>query len=167
MFDVINYLRSIGELKGGKALDLGCGSGRLISDLNENGYDTIGVDKEPSEVGPYIVSDIKDFEIEKGSYDLITARFVLPFLGSVEEMQSTVDRMYQGLKPGGVMFYNYLGKDDPWNTEENKHITFTNRSLSKFSAKELYFSESKYLGPRMNGELKYWHVFSYLLKNEN
>lgn len=160
MFDLISYLKSIGELKGGKALDLGCGDGKLVAELQEEGYDAIGVDKKVTEtsLNTTISCDIKDFEIKPEIYDLITCRFVLPFLPSMPAM---IDKMYNGLKPGGIMFYNYFGTLDPWNP--TKGMTFTDDCLQPEEGKELYGSSAFYVGPKMDGELKEWHTYTYVI----
>lgn len=83
-------------------LDVGCGTGHLIGDLRELGYDAMGVD-------PYVSADVRDrfgvrvfkrnLEEIDGRYDLVLFRHSLEHMTrQVETLQSARQR----LRPGGT-----------------------------------------------------------------
>ena len=95
----------------GKALDLGCGTGRLSIRLALNGWNVDGVDVSTKviEIAEYI-SKIKGLHVNfitldgsdyvrKEFYDLIVCSEVLEH---VDDDQRIVNNIYESLAPGGI-----------------------------------------------------------------
>jgi SAM-dependent methyltransferase len=90
-----------------RALDLGCGEGRLTRELRRRGYDAVGVDvaralvelactRDP--LGDYRVAAAERLPFEDASFDLIVAFNVLM---SVDEPARAVDETARVLVAGG------------------------------------------------------------------
>lgn len=83
------------HVKGRKALDFGCGTGRSTRFLKKCGFDAVGIDisedmikkaKELDPEGDYRLNTDDDFEqFEKGEYDLILAAFTFDNIPNVEK----------------------------------------------------------------------------------
>jgi 2-polyprenyl-3-methyl-5-hydroxy-6-metoxy-1,4-benzoquinol methylase len=91
--------------KPGKLLDFGCGTGSFMQYMNENSWETFGIEasKEAREVslktGSIIVGDIK--ELSDQSYDVITLWHVLEHLHQLNE---TIEKIKERLDPNGTVF---------------------------------------------------------------
>ena len=98
----------------GRALDVGCGSGRLLLDLQRRGFEVTGVDYSPamveasrslllragsSPLPDLSVGDIERLEFPDASFDLVVAAGVIEYLPSDDRALSEIRRV---LKPGGV-----------------------------------------------------------------
>ena len=65
-----------------RAIEIGCGEGRVTRDLKERGHDVVGVDVAPTMVrlareadpgGAYVQADAASLPFEPGSFDLAVA----------------------------------------------------------------------------------------------
>jgi SAM-dependent methyltransferase len=98
---------------GGRALDVGCGTGRIAFRLVDRGYQVDGIDIEPRVIElalrmresgqastcTFRVGDYRDpDEVTPGHYDLIVCSEVLEH---VEDYRAIVANMYRALKPRG------------------------------------------------------------------
>lgn len=107
-------LEMVHYLERGRALDVGCGSGRLLLDLQRRGFDVTGVDYSPAMVeasrslllreGSSVMPDLSEGDIERltfedGAFDLVIAAGVIEYLGSDER---AIAEMRRVLRPGGV-----------------------------------------------------------------
>jgi SAM-dependent methyltransferase len=107
----------LGLLQGlcGRALDLGCGSGRMAADLAAAGFDVDGIDVEQRAVmiGQRImarrglavrlyVGDVFDplQPVAKGGYDLVVCTEVLEHVGAWRELLARGGEL---LRPGGTL----------------------------------------------------------------
>jgi SAM-dependent methyltransferase len=106
-------LKIIDELKPGRALDIGCGSGGLVAALVERGWEVTGVDVAPRAIAAARkVLEARGLQAElhvadaaewrpTGQYDLITNSFALP---TTQQDQVKVLRMARGaLTRGGTV----------------------------------------------------------------
>ncbi len=105
-------LRGVGwrDGRGRRLLDVGCGRGLRLLTFRRRGFDVQGMDLQPEvveylrqELGiPAVCADVQDEELSTGfspgSFDLITAFFVLEHVPSVEAVLGNCFRL---LKPGG------------------------------------------------------------------
>jgi len=165
-----------GLIRKGKVLDLGCGPGTAATLLSSLGFDVEAVDildqqiysANDSGTVSFIKSDIRSFPIKKGSYDFIHARNVLHFL-SKDEIRETIRRMYAGLKPKGVLYFNVSGDKDGWK-EKSKNVTFlTDEEVAlyvenpiKKGNKPVHSKVIRFgFGTTMRGAYKYTHTISY------
>jgi len=100
-------LKFLGDLKGKKVLDVGCGDGRSFDDLLYAGGELYGVDISPemlklakkrhSNVQLY-ETDAINLPFEDDSFDVVTAFF---FIVHIKDLESVFDEIYRVLKPGG------------------------------------------------------------------
>jgi SAM-dependent methyltransferase len=102
-------LARLGSGDGKTALDVGCGALGWLRILSEAGWQTTGIDIDPtllevaasSGLGVDLVQDdIFQSQLPAGSFDLVHARFQLAPLGRTEEQLAAYRRW---LKPGGVL----------------------------------------------------------------
>jgi ubiquinone/menaquinone biosynthesis C-methylase UbiE len=97
----------LGDLRGKKVLDVGCGSGRIIADLRKFGATVVAADISESMVHStkkkfpdieVIISDVADMPFEDNSFDFVIATFLIVHLKFLEPAFNEVNRV---LKPGG------------------------------------------------------------------
>lgn len=91
---------------GGRALDVGCGSGRFVRTLNTLGWQAEGIDfsanavRAAREAGiPVRQGALEDAGFEADSFDLISARHLIEHLADPAEFVAMVHNL---LKPGGT-----------------------------------------------------------------
>lgn len=101
------------ELRGGLALDIGCGEGELMCQLQSRGYKTTGIDLAEA-AKPDIIGDFMEYDFGDVRYDLITVNLVLAF---IQDKEKFVKKIKSLLKPGGrviiitpVLYKKYLDK---------------------------------------------------------
>jgi SAM-dependent methyltransferase len=95
----------------GRVLDLGCGTGGLLMELQQKGCECYGVELNPDSVSRCIrrglrvkCGDLDDFHFEDGFFDTIVLWHVLEHLPSPATALSNCRRM---LKPGGkILIYS-------------------------------------------------------------
>jgi SAM-dependent methyltransferase len=93
----------------GKALDVGCGEGRLPRDLKSWGYDVVGVDVSPTLIryareadpgGDYRVADGASLPFAADAFSLVTAFMSLQ---DIDDCERAVGEMSRVLAPGGAL----------------------------------------------------------------
>ncbi|AIF69856.1 hypothetical protein PAP_07330 [Palaeococcus pacificus DY20341] len=109
-------LRKYLSIKGGKALDVGCGTGISTFALEELGFKVIGIDirkeaiqkskevaKERGSKAEFYLMDAKRLEFESESFDLVALLgSPLPHF-SVYDFDEIIREVYRVLKPKGVL----------------------------------------------------------------
>ncbi len=116
------YLDRIGECKG-KILEIGSGTGRLLTEALASGADIYGIDispamievlrtKLPSEQRQRIsLQSIVDFRSGSG-YDLIIAPFrVFMHLTEITDQLNALNNVCRNLKPGGKFIFDVFNPD--------------------------------------------------------
>jgi SAM-dependent methyltransferase len=98
-------------VKGKKAIDFGCGTGRSTRFLQKFGFDAIGIDisgdmikkaKEIDPKGDYRLIQGSDFSrLEKGAYDLILSAFTFDNIPSMERKVDLFRKLGELLDKGG------------------------------------------------------------------
>lgn len=91
----------------GRALEIGCGEGRVSRDLRSRGYDVTGLDVAPTLVdaardvdpdGAYVLGDAAALPFDDGRFDLLVS---YNSLIDVEDMPAAVAEAGRVLRPGG------------------------------------------------------------------
>lgn len=101
------FYHLLGDLKGKKVLDIGCGTGRLIGYLKMQGAEVVAADLSEGMLeklrkkhrGVHTVkADIEDLPFENESFDLVVCTFVIVHLKALQKAFDEVNRV---LKTGG------------------------------------------------------------------
>ncbi len=107
LIGLFRYSDSIPFRSGGKALDVGCGSGKFVRSMGQLGWDAIGVDfsAQAVKVGRDAGLDIRQGTIAEAgfaseSFDLVTARHVIEHIPQPVPWLQELRRV---LKPGGLL----------------------------------------------------------------
>ena len=116
------YLEKI-KNSGGKILEVGTGTGRLLIEALEKGADIYGIDISPAmleilkakltcdQLSRISLQNIVDFKSDI-TYDLIIAPFrVFMHLISVEEQLNALNNVYKYLNPGGQFIFDLFVPD--------------------------------------------------------
>ncbi len=114
------------------------------------------------------LSSFKDFEFPISKFNLINARYSLPFNGS-STLDTLVSHIIHSLANGGIFVGQFFGPEDSWALTKH-NLTFTSKAqiLTYFKKLEiLYFEEENEIGPTVSGEVKNWHVFHFIVKKPN
>ena len=171
MLKTIKNLIEEGIIKNGTMLDLGCGSGKDAIFASDNGFGVTAVDKHfkyKQEGGSvnFVLGQIEDFDIEDKKYDVIYADNSLPFL-SKENVEKLLKNASSKLKEDGTFYFSLFGTNDAWANDKNMNF-WTRDGAEKFvkslNLKIYRKTEEEGFAPQMNGELKYWHIFRFILK---
>jgi SAM-dependent methyltransferase len=94
---------------GGRALEVGCGEGRVTRDLRERGHDVTAIDASPTLVraaaeadpgGSYAVATAEALPFPDASFDLVATYNVLMDLDDVAPAIAEIGRV---LRPGGCL----------------------------------------------------------------
>ncbi len=98
--------------KGNKALDFGCGGGRLTRFLKKLGFDTIGIDHSQDMIneaqqidteGTYKVIENNKLPFNDSTFDLIFSSIVFMEIPSKQEMVQILKEMKRVLKESGII----------------------------------------------------------------
>lgn len=89
----------------GRAIEIGCGEGRVTRDLRERGYDVVALDASPTLLnaardadpgGEYVLGDAAQLPFEDESFDLAVA---YNSLMDMDDMGAAVDEIARVLRP--------------------------------------------------------------------
>lgn len=122
-------LKYLGNLKGKRMLDAGCGDGVFTEMFEKSGASLVGIDAsltmieaaKERKVKNKLKSDFSVCELEepnlfpKESFDLILANMVLH---EIEEVDQVFENLHSYLKPGGRMIFSILHPAFDMNTSQ-------------------------------------------------
>lgn len=100
--EIISCLPAVAVSKQSSILDFGCGSGRLVQDLNRAGFDARGFEPHPeSKVSlPRVFNDLREIPEIVGWFELITCIEVLEHLREPDEALRAISNL---LRPSGYL----------------------------------------------------------------
>ena len=118
-FIMPNMLKYIGDVKGKRILDLGCGEGGYSRELTKRGARLVSVDcsskaidyaislaqKENLNIEHYIRNSNDLFEIDSEQFDVVLCSMMLM---DCEDFEGTLREAYRVLKKGGQLFASVL-----------------------------------------------------------
>ncbi|MFK7844532.1 MAG: class I SAM-dependent methyltransferase, partial [Rhodothermales bacterium] len=103
-----------------RILDAGCGRGRNIRYLLQNGFDVTGIDADQDAItyvqsiakrlapdkpaNRFAVGEIAYLPFEPAAFDVVISSAVLHFAKNEAHFHKMVDEMWRVLKPGGFLF---------------------------------------------------------------
>jgi hypothetical protein len=162
MFGALPIERIKYLLKGGRALDLGAGDLKFSGKFQEFGYSLDAVDTK--DIAPLtgvnvFKQDMLTFDIK--NYDLIIARNSLPFT----DTKAMIKKIADGLNKGGVTFFTLFGPKDEWNGRSDINFIDYQEAIDFIESCGLSIyrrSTEEGKGPTMKGDIKYWHMHSFL-----
>jgi hypothetical protein len=130
--------------------------------LSENGVQVTAIDTQDAPLLDEAVTFEKirfeEFETEE-KFDLVHARNVVPFF---ENKTEQVRRM---LRMGKYVFFTFFGPKDPW-----ERLTISKEEMLTAltaGAEILYLGEEEYIGKKMDGSMKPWHLFTVVVKTKD
>jgi ubiquinone/menaquinone biosynthesis C-methylase UbiE len=131
---LLTYLRRLeAPGPGSKVLDLGCGTGRLTTELAERGYNVYGADINRDVIGiaidkakninvsaHFVTAQAELLPFSEGVFDICIADSVLEH---VTDWKKTLAEVARVLKPGGIAYFDAANALCPFPTEV-KYIPF-------------------------------------------
>ena len=118
----------------GKALDIGCGAGRVALYLQEKGLDVLGIDISPLAiqvckargVKNAAVSSLKGFRGKGGQFDTILMMgHNFGLFGNHDDAQRLLRRFHKCTNPGARLIVESL---DPYDTTSPEHLEYHRRN---------------------------------------
>ena len=117
-------LEMLEDIKPGKALDIGCGSGAMVRDLLDKGFDVVAADISQNMLDAtrktvaghsrakhveYTLQDIESMTLKSNAFDVVVCAGVIEYL---KTDYNSLREIHRVLKPGGIAFIstqNLLG----------------------------------------------------------
>lgn len=155
-----------------KALDLGAGS--LIESkflLSQDFEEIIAIDRECTETldvpnFTFIQEDFEEYTFPPNTFDLINARFALPF-AHPDSFQNIWNSMSESLVKRGIFSGHLFGVNDDWSKE--KEMTFhTKKEVEDLlvNTEILKLKEVEKDEPTAAGKEKRWHLFFIIFRKK-
>lgn len=152
----------------GRALDLGCGTGRSSTWLAERGFEVDAVDSDETSLRlarqriveysdvHLFSSDFADFELD--NYDLVLSLFSV-FFQPRPAFDSLWPRLVDSLNRDGLFAGQLIGPEDDWADESSSF--FGREEVDELFQGFVFehFEEVKRPGKTVWGEDKRWHVY--------
>ena len=146
----------------GRILDVGCGTGKLVQELQSKGYVAFGLDRELSmlrrskalaEATSKIVrGDASALPFQTGTFDACVSTFPSRFI----VQRSTLDEVSRVLRPGGTFAIVLSGYTDDWPLRR-KPIQLALRLFYGRRDDQRFRSNDLFQHPELTGE---WHWLS-------
>ncbi|HLP43909.1 MAG TPA: class I SAM-dependent methyltransferase [Candidatus Nanoarchaeia archaeon] len=162
------------------ALDLGAGDGVYSRMMAEAGYHVQAVDESVIKMGNLkdnrgtlpiatFTDDVGRFDITPGTFQLVIARNVFPFIADKEIVKKVITKVSNGLKSGGKFAFTLFGPKDDW---------VGNPKMSFFEHEEILplledinleiVDRDEFIGEgyTMNRQIKNWHIHTYITRKK-
>ncbi len=121
--EVYDYLKSFTKVSNPRTLDIGCGTGLATRELQKNGFEVIGLDKDEIMIEtakkygkdiPYSVAKAEQLPFEGDTFDIVTAFTAFHWFTH----KKAVNEIKRVLKDGGIFFAAL--KDNRYDNEHAK-----------------------------------------------
>ena len=157
--DMTNTYKAFLKLvpKGGKILDLGCGSGRDSMNFMKLGYEVTAVDgakelaKKASVLlgNEVIVSTFEKLELKEKFHGIWACASLLHI--KREDLKTVLNNLYNNLEDNGVFYMSFKYGEKEYVDDKNRYFNcFTDESIisfinenTKFNILDLYITEDK------------------------
>jgi len=140
LLELPSTLKFLGNVKGKKILDVGCGPGLYASLLIKKGAvvkgmdiskEFIGIAKKEAPAAEFIIGDAEKLPYKNSEFDIVIAPLVLHYLNSWDEVLNGIHAV---LKKGGIFIFSHC---NPFSEKRKRKKWF----FKKFSVIEGYFDE--------------------------
>lgn len=118
---VNNVLEAIGDVRGKKVLDLGCGGGYFSNELSKMGADVVGVDYSKFAISfakeryPQIdFRQLSTYSLSDFPEDYFDAVSLIDVAEHVADHQSMINKISKALKNGGILLISTDFDDNIW-----------------------------------------------------
>ncbi len=125
--EVFRFLTSTEmDQRTGKAIDVGCGSGRHFTMLKTFGYEPFGVDTSPealdqaAKYGEVVSADMAELPCEDGTFDVALCMAVA-FYGDRDNLFATFAEIRRVLRPGGHALFSLRSPRD-WRIKTGEEV---------------------------------------------
>ncbi len=158
----------------GQAVDLGCGAGRDVLPLLAQGWQVLGIDKEPSAIAALnqaapadLLPNLKTActpieDAEFGASDLINSSFALPLVPK-QAFPNVWRKIRASLRSNGRFSGQIYGVRDSWarGGAADGLIAFSRAECLNLLAgmRIEFFEEEEHDGLTPRGTQKHWHIF--------
>lgn len=157
---------------GGRALDLGAGTGSGTRFLLDRGFEVVAVEAQPEGIA-YLKTHCPEAEIrqstfeelvlEPAAYDVVMGVFSFFFVGEAE-FPRFWDQVRGAVKPGGLLGGQLLGPKDDWVARGYSHHTSAELEALTMEFEMLFQEEVDRPGQTIQGVPKHWHVHHFLAR---
>jgi SAM-dependent methyltransferase len=132
----VQFADVVGDLRPGRALDLGCGEGADAVWLAERGWDVVAVDISDTALGraqkaaesrgvadriEFVQLDLSD-SFPDGAFDLVSSQFLHSTV--YLDRQRALENALAALRPGGLLLIVDHGSAPPWVSKLDHHHEF-------------------------------------------
>jgi SAM-dependent methyltransferase len=155
------------------ALDLGAGALNDSKYLLSVGFSkVVAIDSEevPLFSHPAFIFkkvSIEDYDFPSDTFYLVNAQFVLPFIKK-DKLRHAIAGIKKSLKDEGLFTGQFFGTNDDWNKLPSVSIFSKEEVLDMLSDFEkIVIREEEKEAPTASGSLKHWHIFHFIVKNNN
>lgn len=162
------------------AIDCGCGAGSESSFLLNQNFTVYAFDpcieakniclERLRENNNFFFSNeiFENYKFPQSS--LIIVLYSLFFCSS-HVLNDVLKRMKNALNTEGILLLQFLGKDDAWAIDcPEKFLGFEKKQLEDMFSEDfdmLFIDELKGNKPLANGSLKFWNIYTLILKKKN
>jgi tellurite methyltransferase len=147
---------------GMRILDAGCGSGRNLVYLLNEGYEVYGVDQDPRAIAFLPEGHFRNENIERMSFpdafaDVVISSAVLHFAHDDDRFRAMLDGTWRVLKPGGLLFCRLassIGIESQIANIDGRRFLLPDRSERYLVDEKLLCDLTKELGGQLLDPLK-------------
>ncbi|MBI2630469.1 class I SAM-dependent methyltransferase [Candidatus Pacearchaeota archaeon] len=168
LLEMPTTLKLLGNIRGKKVLDLGCGPGIYAKVLSEKGASVKGIDiseksieiaKKEAPHAEFIIGDAEKLPYKNFEFDIVLSPLML---GHLKSWNKVLSEIYRVLKKGGLFIFSY---HNPVTEKNIKHNWF----FKRFRELNGYFEEERIIKiwekENKNFEMIHYHkTYSTIIK---